>query len=81
MAQDAKYHQLARLGLSCHQCASGCSPEGPRPKYFGGFPELGVPFWGPYDGDYNMLGPILGSTHVGNHDIMSCTVATQTVQI
>ena len=27
---------------------------------YGGFPKLGVPFWGPHNKDYCILGSILG---------------------
>ena len=30
----------------------------------GGFPKLGVPFWGPYNKDYSILGSILGSYQI-----------------
>ena len=32
------------------------------PSYgpYGGFPKLGVPFWGPNNKDYSILGSILG---------------------
>ena len=36
-------------------------PEGPH----GGFPKLGVPFLGPHNKDYSILGSILGSPHFG----------------
>ena len=29
------------------------------------FPKLGVPFWGPYDKGYSILGSILGSPYFG----------------
>ena len=32
---------------------------------FGGFPKLGVPFWGPSNKDYSILGSILGSPQFG----------------
>ena len=31
----------------------------------GGFPNLGVPFWGPHNKDYNILGSILGFPYFG----------------
>ena len=31
----------------------------------GGFPKLGVPFWGPNINDYSILGSILGSPGFG----------------
>ena len=31
----------------------------------GGFPKLEVPFGGPYNKDYSILGSILGSPHFG----------------
>ena len=31
----------------------------------GGSPKLGVPFGGPNNKDYSILGPILGSPHFG----------------
>ena len=31
----------------------------------GSFPKLGVPFWGPYNKDYSILGSILGSSYLG----------------
>ena len=39
--------------------------------YMWGFPKLGVPFWGPYNGDFGRFGsmlesPILGNYHVSN---------------
>ena len=33
---------------------------------YGGFPKLGVPFWGPYNKDYSISGSILGSSYLGN---------------
>ena len=32
---------------------------------YGGFPKLGVPFWGSQDKEYSILGSILGSPHFG----------------
>ena len=32
---------------------------------YGGFPRLGVPFWGPHNKDYRLLGSILGSHYFG----------------
>ena len=32
---------------------------------FRGFPKLGVPFWGPENRDYSILGSILGSPYFG----------------
>ena len=32
-------------------------------KEVGNFPRLGVPFWGPYNEDYSILGSILGSPY------------------
>ena len=32
-------------------------------ELYGGFPTLGVPFWGPQNKDYSILGSTLGSTH------------------
>ena len=32
---------------------------------FGGFPKLGVPFGGPHNKDYSILGSILGSPYLG----------------
>ena len=31
----------------------------------GGFPKLGVPFWGPNNKDYSILGSILRSPYFG----------------
>ena len=31
----------------------------------GGFLKLGVPFWGPHNKDYSILGSILGSAYLG----------------
>ena len=31
--------------------------------YIGGFPKLGVPFGGPYNKDYSILGSVLGSPY------------------
>ena len=30
-----------------------------------GLPKLGVPFWGPYNKDYSILGSIMGSPYFG----------------
>ena len=35
----------------------------------GGFPKLGVPFWGPYTKDYSILGSKLGSPILGNYQL------------
>ena len=32
---------------------------------FGSFPKSGVPFWGPLNKDYSILGSILGSPDLG----------------
>ena len=42
-------------------------PRLPSGSYLscGGFPKIGVPFWGPHNKDYNILGSILGSPHFG----------------
>ena len=32
---------------------------------YGCFPKLGVPFWGPNNKDYSILGSILGSPYFG----------------
>ena len=32
---------------------------------YGDFPKLGVPFWGPNNKDYSILGSILGSLYFG----------------
>ena len=32
---------------------------------YGGFPKLGVPFWGPYNKDYSILGSRMGSPYFG----------------
>ena len=32
---------------------------------YGSFPKLGVPFWGPNNKDYSILGSILGSPYFG----------------
>ena len=34
-------------------------------KVCGGFPKLGVPFWGPYNENCSILGSILGSLYLG----------------
>ena len=34
-------------------------------RYMGGFLKLGVPFAGPYNKDYSILGSILGSPYFG----------------
>ena len=36
---------------------------------YGGFPKLGVPFWGPHNKDYSILGSILGPPILGNYHI------------
>ena len=40
----------------------------------GSFPKLGVPFWGPHNKDYSILGSILGSPIVGNYQQESCVI-------
>ena len=36
-----------------------------------GFPELGVPFWGPYNGDYSTLGSLLQVPRLsGNYQLL-----------
>ena len=41
-------------------------PQAKNPKHlFGGFPKLGVPFGGPYNKDYSILGSILGYPNFG----------------
>ena len=35
------------------------------PQGIGVFPKLGVPFGGPYNKDYKILGSILGSPYLG----------------
>ena len=40
----------------------------------GGFPKLGVPFWGSQNKDYSILGSILGSPYFGNLPcLLGCT--------
>ena len=41
-------------------------------KLFGGYPELGVPYWGRYNKEYSMLGSILGSLYVGKFTFLGC---------
>ena len=36
---------------------------------YGGFPKLGVPFWGSHNKDYSILGSILGPPILGNYHI------------
>ena len=36
---------------------------------YGDFPKLGVPFGGPYNKDYSILGSTLGSSILGNYHI------------
>ena len=42
------------------------------PEAFGGYPELGVAYWGRYNKDYSMLGSILGSPYVGKLNFLGC---------
>ena len=46
-----------RPGARGHKCF--------RVYKYGSFPKLGLPFWGPYNRDYSILGLILGSSYVG----------------
>ena len=47
----------------------------------GGFPKLGVPFWGPYNKDYRILGSILGPPPiVGNYHFHRVTSPKPTLQ-
>ena len=34
-------------------------------RLYRGFPKLGVPYWGPHNKDYSILGSILGSPYFG----------------
>ena len=43
-------------------------------RTYGGFPKLGVSFWGfsvwgPHNKDYDILGSILGSPYLGNYPL------------
>ena len=43
----------------------GTIPSAFAPKLYGSFPKLGVPFGGPYNRDYSILGSKLGSPYFG----------------
>ena len=47
----------------------GSKGSSTSPGLYGGFPKLGVPFWGPYIKDNSILGSILGSLILGNYHI------------
>ena len=48
-------------GLGCRVgLRSGC----------GGFPKLGVPFWGPNNKDYSIFGSIVGFPILGNYHVV-----------
>ena len=34
-------------------------------RVYGGLPKLGVPYWGPHNQDFSILGSILGSPYLG----------------
>ena len=40
----------------------------------GGFPKLGVPFWGPHNKAYNILGSILGYPNFGKLPCLKAAV-------
>ena len=52
-------------GLCGRIAEAGLGGPGLKSEDLGGFPKLGVPFGGPNDKDYSILGSILGSPYFG----------------
>ena len=46
------------------RCPTHYGPPFGNP-YIWGFPKLGVPFWAPYNKDYNISGSVLGFPYLG----------------
>ena len=71
--EGCKYLEIQGRGCSVDKLSGGCADttwqhlwrnQASSSPSYGGFQKSGVPFWGPYNQNYSILGSIMGSPHV-----------------